>query len=726
MGGGPNLRQANVYGVPNSVDPAAWLTPGLTSGALTTSDHYYSDGFYSPRPWPLGDGTYFWPMTPDHPNGAIDNWADGQDFRFGFSSDPQIMPSAINAQAMPLCGYGNNTVTNPSTTGQFCTYHGGNALVVEPNDSAGMFHWYSEGTDITVGPGLTMTGTVSSSSGVVTGIADTSKLVGGGSSVAWGGAAATITGSCIIGTVYINTVDSPTQITMSDSANTNGSCELTFLNPFAQHTESLMRASNINGPWTLYGPVTNNYWGGASGGGFSSLGRPTRLGDNNWSYFTNSSAYPGRRIDGNMVTGSDVGGAFSATFSEPMPDNGLMFQRLPPDTVVHLNTTIPTGYTVAVPCSDSPFQCVRTFMPAQWDKATVNGQDWICAVEDDRNVLISSANPAVVAKAAHGLSVGNPVYFETGGYEPGNDPVIPGTNTVTGINTLGPIEVGQEVNFTSYNASAAPLVSWPQHTYVTNISSGPPYTLTMSNNAIAAPGGSVVDIWALPLPLMRDVTYYVQSVIDADHFTLAATNGGAAISTLGHGQAGQQTMPAGGQYVARVAVDAAMNILASPAPVRVSAKHYGIFPGPTYLQNVNCQYEHGVMTYLATRGFANSMPNFGFVMGAPYNSGDHKPYNYGGALWHQMVDIYSEVLDPAAATSAAPMGFQVSSSAAGVVTFKWNDALPMQTYRLYRASSSNSNWTLVGDVTGLTATDTPNLQLPQMQYYKLVYLNGGA
>jgi hypothetical protein len=592
----------------------------------------------------------------------VPNWQDAADKRFGFSTDPQVLPSAINAQAEPVCGLGNNTMVNPATTNPFCGA-GTPVFVIEPNDSAGKYHWYVNATEYgAIGPGFTMTGTVNSSTGVVTGLSDTSKLVGGGSSVSWSGPAAAATGSCLTGTTYINTVDSGLQVTLSQAANTNGSCSLTFINPQLEHMQGLMRANNIHGPWTLYGPVTQNYFGGAVGT-FSSYQRPVRLGTNNWYSFTNSSAIPGVRLDGDMTTGSDSGGTFSVTFTETTPDNGLLFQRLPPNTVVHLNTTIPTGYSVGFPCSTSPFQCTRVFEPMAWEKATVAGQDWICMVEDDRNVLISAANPAVVAKAAHGLNVNDPVFFETSGKNADGAATV-GMNTVTGNSDVSSYAIGQEVNFLP-NGIAVPLVSWPEHTYINNISSGPPYTLTMSNPALTVASGAVASIWSLPLPIMRDVTYYVKTVVDADHFTISATPGGAAISTAGAVQAGAVTMPAGGMYVDRVAMDSAMNVLTSPAPVRISQVYYGNFPGPQYLQSVSCHYENGIMTYYAQRGFDISIGNFGFGNGVPYESGNHLPYNNGGALCHR-ADYYRHAEFPGPADRLLQAGLCQRRHRAGI------------------------------------------------------------
>jgi uncharacterized protein len=703
FGGGPNVRQANVFGVPNSVDPSNYYLPGISSQAVATSDWYHSDGFYWPRAWPLGDGRYFWPMSADHPTPSNAPWVDGQDFRFGFSTDPQVMPQAINQQALTPCGTGNNIVANYLTTNPFCIYHLG-MLVVEPNDPAGIYHWYAEGQDLdSTGTGFPLIGAVTSGQPTVTGLSSTALLVGGDAPQSF------VTGSCLPARTTLHTVDSDTQVTLSQNANTSGSCMLTFKNPPIIHNTGVARANNINGPWTLYGPAAATHFNGE----YSSFGRPVRVGTNNWTFYTTSYYRQGRRIDGNLTVKGDANfGAGTGTDS----NIGIAFQRLDPPSFVITNLAVPSGVRA--------LGGARRFGFGAWDMVNIAGQNWICGAEDARNVVISSASPAVVTKAAHGLNIGDPVYFYI--VSPRlTATVTMGSTSVTAISDMSALQVGQEINWTGFTAGGDALPIFPQGTIIVSLNARAGSLVASNPATTSSPAGNWFQVWSLPQPIMQSVTYYVQSTPTADTFTISTVPGGGAISTARSPQAGGIMMPAGGMYVTRVAVDAAMNVLTSPAPVRVSNVYSGIYPGPTYLQNVNCMLENGIMTYYATRGFALSLQNFGFISGSPYNSGNHKPYNVGGALWHEMVDIYSEIVDASAAASAAPMGVRVSA-ANGVATLTWNDALPTQTYRLYRGTSPTVQTTLVGNVTGLTTTDTPYLQTPAIQYYKLVYLNGGV
>lgn len=92
-----------------------------------------------------------------------------------------------------------------------------------------------------------------------------------------------------------------------------------------------------------------------------------------------------------------------------------------------------------------------------------------------------------------------------------------------------------------------------------------------------------------------------------------------------------------------------------------------------------------------------------------------------GGLWQQAVDYYTEVIDPTAAASAAPVGVRVTC-AGGTASLIWYNSLPHQNYRVYRGTSAGSQPTLVGDVTGTSTTDTPGSD--GVFYYKVVTING--
>lgn len=95
-----------------------------------------------------------------------------------------------------------------------------------------------------------------------------------------------------------------------------------------------------------------------------------------------------------------------------------------------------------------------------------------------------------------------------------------------------------------------------------------------------------------------------------------------------------------------------------------------------------------------------------------------------GGLWHQALDYYTEIIDSSAAATAAPIGVR-ASCASSTASLTWYNALPQQTYRLYRGSTAGSQTTLVGDFTGTTATDS-GVTLNAVNYHKLVYLHNGV
>jgi len=171
----------------------------------------------------------------------------------------------------------------------------------------------------------------------------------------------------------------------------------------------------------------------------------------------------------------------------------------------------------------------------------------------------------------------------------------------------------------------------------------------------------------------------------------------------------------GGAFVTRVPIGASFNVLASPALAHISSAYANVYPGPTYLQAVNSYIENGVAHIYAQIGFPPSSANQGLVDGATYAN--------GGGLWHQFIDYYTEIVDPTAAAQAAPVGI-TASCASGTVTITWLNALPNNTYRVYRGSSAASQTTLVGDVIGTTITDTPTGG--QQWWYKVVTLQSGT
>jgi hypothetical protein len=168
-----------------------------------------------------------------------------------------------------------------------------------------------------------------------------------------------------------------------------------------------------------------------------------------------------------------------------------------------------------------------------------------------------------------------------------------------------------------------------------------------------------------------------------------------------------------GQYVSMVPIDANWNVDTNDLNdvVRISSRYAGTYPGPTYLQSVSGFLEDGIAHIWATHGFFSDI---GLVAGASYTN--------GGGYDDELVDYYTYVVDATAAASAAPCGVRASCQSA-VVALQWYDALPHQNYRIYRGTSAGTQATLIGDVAGLSATDSP--APGSVYYYKVVTLNGG-
>lgn len=156
----------------------------------------------------------------------------------------------------------------------------------------------------------------------------------------------------------------------------------------------------------------------------------------------------------------------------------------------------------------------------------------------------------------------------------------------------------------------------------------------------------------------------------------------------------------------------------SPPKVRL-ASGWGNsgFPGPTFLQECAGYIEDGILYALPTYGFPSDVNTI--ALGAGRGGA---PYANQGGLDHQFVDKLVVRIDDAAARLAAPVGILVSC-AAGTVTITWKDALPQNTYRVYRGTNAATQATLIGDVTGTSTTDSPS---EGRYWYKVVTLDNGT
>jgi hypothetical protein len=157
-------------------------------------------------------------------------------------------------------------------------------------------------------------------------------------------------------------------------------------------------------------------------------------------------------------------------------------------------------------------------------------------------VTITSANPGVVAWTAHGLSASDPVEFSTTGALPTNIKVQGAANSRVYVK---PVDADHfQVVATPGGATGIDCTAGAQSGVQTCfMPSGlrensvyMPSTFTISSSSIAwtAHGMYVgdyadIDATAMPTNFIQDVVYFVQSVIDADHITLSASYGGAAV-----------------------------------------------------------------------------------------------------------------------------------------------------------------------------------------------------
>lgn len=142
------------------------------------------------------------------------------------------------------------------------------------------------------------------------------------------------------------------------------------------------------------------------------------------------------------------------------------------------------------------------------------------------------------------------------------------------------------------------------------------------------------------------------------------------------------------------------------------------FPGPLYLQGAPSYIEDGVLYILPVSGFANDVDT---PAGAGGRGG--APYANGGGLDYQFLDKLVVRVDDASARQSAPVGMGISCTS-GTATITWKNALPQNTYRLYRGTDATTQATLIGDYSGVTsATDSPTTG---RYWYKLVTLDSGT
>jgi hypothetical protein len=164
-----------------------------------------------------------------------------------------------------------------------------------------------------------------------------------------------------------------------------------------------------------------------------------------------------------------------------------------------------------------------------------------------------------------------------------------------------------------------------------------------------------------------------------------------------------------------------LNVGTLPQVSGVNVPVTGPFSGNFfYLGNINSGA--GTFNFYDSRAHALAGGSTGKVTFSSNGSGVQVNLGSGG-LWEDFIDYYSYIYDSTLAASAAPVGVSASCSA-GTVTISWLDALPHNTYRVYRGSSSSGPWTAIGDVTGTTKNDTPTTGWEW--YYKVVTLNSGT
>jgi hypothetical protein len=235
-----------------------------------------------------------------------------------------------------------------------------------------------------------------------------------------------------------------------------------------------------------------------------------------------------------------------ATFNKDNLDDAIWMEFADIDTDVVKSALTGDSY-------ERYYAASPTVEPSYNTKARIqNGDPWLklgisaptsaptvtAAAQSAGTVTISTASPAVVTKAGHGLIAGRRVRFTTTRALP--YPLQPGRDyyvSAAGL-TTDTFQISETAGGTSI-ITTAPTVT---------ISNASPGVVTRAgHNLLADDTVEFATTGALPTGLSVTTQYYVKTVIDNDTFTVSATRGGAAVATSSAGS-GTHTLVGGGTH----------------------------------------------------------------------------------------------------------------------------------------------------------------------------------
>lgn len=185
-----------------------------------------------------------------------------------------------------------------------------------------------------------------------------------------------------------------------------------------------------------------------------------------------------------------------------------------------------------------------------------NTKNRITSASKSGTVTLSIASPCVATRNAHGLAVGDPVYFTTGGSLPtgvtaGQYYFVTAVTTNTfnfsatpggsNVNTSGTqsgthtVFFNQPLKLGVPAPGTAPTVSNNQPSATVTITIASPAVITWNGHGLAANDPvSFTTTGALPTGITPNTTYYVMTAgLGTNAFQISATVGGTAITTSG-------------------------------------------------------------------------------------------------------------------------------------------------------------------------------------------------
>lgn len=412
----PNLRQDNFFGI----NEAAWqsftgnYTPGLGNPAVSTDDYYHQNGLSGMRPYDLldpsftgacatagaviagtaGKGRYFWPLFPDHGDGGSAVWNNSFSFRFGYSNDPGVLPSAMAAISLSSLATSNPAIS--TITASISNGSGGPGNTLNVTAYTGLIPYSSSRATVS-GAGVT---TANITAGPSNGQTGNYTISGAAQLVASQTMTVSANGSYSLyydPTLICNPDDATTPFWLYAEGNWSNT----------QHVMGVIKSADLD-TWTTaiptHNPLDFNTW--------SSFQRINRISTGNWVSKGFEVGYP---QNGNVFARSTWTSTDGLVWT---PGASNLNQCIPASSQVGTTTSC-SGTSKSFLAYQSPY--VVTIAGTPWVLGQINsyvsgtriGSQWAGRVAVDSNQSVIDTPAAVNISDAYGGVYPGPSYLQT-------------------------------------------------------------------------------------------------------------------------------------------------------------------------------------------------------------------------------------------------------------------------------------------------------------------------